>query len=210
MAKFYEDYCDRACGHLKLSERRCFRNECHLKNFFDELLLKIPKDTMLSLSDTIRALQLENDLRNTRYGSLIKQVNLKGPTLLINFDDSVLSAEDKIKLNFVNPDEVLIISAYRILVTNPQIHEFKLSCALKNLPEVNLVTTRHRLIELISHSGMSEIKRDWNAIWNYFRPVLNNPEFADKVRQFLNGYSNDNPIEIQSQESPGWLNKFLK
>lgn len=210
MAKVYEDYCNRVCGHLKLSERRCFRNECHLKNFFDELLLKIPKDTMLTLSDTIRALQLENDLRNTRYGSLIKQVNLQGSALAIHFDDSVLSDEDKIKLNFVNPDEVLIISAYRILVTNLQINEFKLSCALKNLPDVNLVTTRSRLIELISHEGMIEIKKDWNAIWNYFRPVLNNPEFAVKVRDFLNGYSNDNPIEVQNQQSPGWLNKFLR
>ncbi len=210
MAKVYEDYCNRVCGHLKLSERRCYRNECHLKNFFDELLLRIPKDAMMSLSDTIRALQLENDLRNTRYGSLIKQVTLKGPALSISFDDSILSEEDRIKLNFVNPEEVLIISAYRILVNNPHVSEFKLSCSLKNLPEINLITTRHRMIELVSHQGMSEIKRDWNAIWNYFRPILNNPDFAAKVRNFLNGYSNENPVEAQSQQSPGWLGKFLK
>lgn len=210
MAKVYEDYCNRVCGHLKLSERRCFRNDCHLKNFFDELLLKIPKDTMTSLSDTIRGLQLENDLRSTRYGSLIKQLQLQGSTLSVSFDDSVLSEEDKIKLNFVNPDEVLIISAYRVLVNNPQVNEFKFSCVLKNLPETNLVTTRHRLIELVSLEGMSEIKKDWNAIWNYFRPVLNNPEFATKVREFLNGYSNENPIELQRQQSSGWLNKFLR
>ncbi len=210
MPKIYEDYCNRVCGHLKLSERRCFRNECHLKNFFDELLLKIPKETMLSLSDTIRALQVENDLRDTRYGSLIKQINLQGSALSINFDDSVLSDEDKMKLNFVNPDEVLIISAYRILVKSPQINEFKLSCSLKNLPEINLVTTRQRLIELISYEGLREIKADWKAIWNYFRPVLNNQEFATKVRNFLNGYSNDNPIEFQNRQSSGWLNRFLR
>lgn len=210
MAKVYEDYCNRVCGHLKLSERRCYRNECHLKNFFDELLLRIPQDAMMSLSDTIRALQLENDLRNTRYGSLIKQVCLKGSALSVSFDDAILSDEDKIKLSFVNPDEVLVISAYRILVNNPHVNEFKLSCNLKNLPEVNLVTTRHRLIELISHEGMTAIKRDWNAIWNYFRQILNDPVFATKVREFLNGYSNENPVKIQSQQTQSWFGKFLK
>ncbi len=211
MAKVYEDYCNRVCGHLKISERRCYRNECHLKNFFDELLLRIPKDAMMTLSDTIRALQIENDLRNMRYGSLIKQVNVQGSAISISFDDSTLTPEDRIKSNFANPDEILVISAYRILISNPQINEIKFSCTLKNLPEVNLITTRERLIELITHQGMSSIKQDWNNIWNYFRPILNNPDFATQVRNFLNGYSNESPIKPeQSHQTSGWLNKFIR
>ncbi len=59
MAKIYEDFCQRNCGHLKISERRCYRGECFLKNFFDEVLLKIPQETMVSLSQALHAIRIE-------------------------------------------------------------------------------------------------------------------------------------------------------
>ncbi len=206
MAKIYEDFCQRNCGHLKISERRCYRGECFLKNFFDEVLLKIPEETMVSLSQALHAIRIEEVLRKTRYSSLIREVKVQGKSVTLFFSDEGLSPDDQLKVRYLNPEEVVIITLYKVLTTAPQIQEVKIHVKISNHPEVNIITSRERAIELIGSEGMIAIKRDWNKIWDYFKPLASNPTFSSKVRSFLNGYSHENPLK---GKRGNWLGRFM-
>jgi hypothetical protein len=206
MAKIYEDFCQRNCGHLKISEKRCYRGECFLKNFFDEVLLKIPQETMLSLSQALHAIRIEEVLKKTRYGSVLKEVKVEGRAVSLLFSDENLPQDNHLKVRYLNPEETAIISLYKVLTTAPQIEEVKIYVRLSSHPEINIVTNRQRAIELIDVEGMSAIKKDWNKIWDYFKPLASNPTFSSKVRSFLNGYSNENPVKSRTG---GWLGRFM-
>ncbi len=122
------------------------------------------------------------------------------------FSDEGLSPDDQLKVRYLNPEEAAIITLYKVLTTAPQIQEVKIHVKLSNQPEINIVTSRQRAIELIDSEGMIAIKKDWNKIWDYFKPLASNPTFSSKVRSFLNGYSNENPLKGRTG---GWLGRFM-
>lgn len=211
--KIYEDFCQRTCSHLKLSERRCYRGDCYLKNFFDEILLKIPQETMLSLSEALHGIRIDDVLKKSRYGIVLRDVRVEGKTIYLVFDDSELDESNKLKARYLNPEEVVIMTIYKVILTAPNIQEVKVRCSLSTSPEFTVSTTRQRAVELLGHQGMAAIKRDWNSIWDYFKPILKDNNFASKVRSFLNSYTNENPLSGKTtgeeRKSSGWLGKFV-
>ncbi|MCK4778287.1 MAG: hypothetical protein KAS39_07880 [Actinomycetia bacterium] len=210
MKNLYDDYCRKVCGHLKVSQRQCFSGGCNLKNFFDGTLMNIPQDTMNAISTIIHTVKLEDSIKSSRYGSMLKELNLNGNKAELKFSDEDLSQNDKLKLKNVNPDEILILSLYRVVITSPSIRQIKIVSKLINHPEVFIDTNRERAIKLIGPDGISSIKKTWSSIWDYFKPLLKDATFATNVRRFLNELTQENPISQGPTSPTGWMGKVLR
>ncbi len=209
MTKIYEDFCERNCGHLKHSEKLCSQGRCYLKNFFDEFSLKIPQEIMTTLSDVLHSIRIKEEIKKTtRYGLVLSDVEVHGLTCHLYFTDKNVSPEEKIKLRALKIEELAILPCYKVFLSNPHIMEVKVKIAIENLPEITSSAIRERAIKLISPEGMAAIKRDWKNIWDFFRPVLTDSNFATRVRSFLGGYSDENPIG-KPPTPGGWLGKVF-
>lgn len=208
LKKFYEDYCAKACGEHRPSERLCFKGVCHLKNFMESTLLKIPEETMRTISDTLHLMRLEVEIKQSRYGPALASLNIKGSTCSVVLDDR--HGFDSKKARALNANEAAIITIYKIFTSASHIQEVKMECRINDQPEVVLQVSRTRAESLIGPEGMNAIKRDWHAIWDYLRPVVNQPEFAAEVKLFLTGATDQNPLrQARPANETSWLKRVF-
>lgn len=208
LRKFYEDYCAQVCGSLRPSERLCYKGICHLKNFMESTLLKMPQDTMGTISDALHLMRVEEELKSSHYGSALASLNIRGATCSIVLDSR--HGLNPAKARTLRADETALITIYKIIFSAAHIQEVKMECRIEDQPEVVLTVDRRRAESLIGPEAMTAIKRNWNNIWDYLRPVVDQPELAAATKNYLSGVSDHNPIQRSgSKDETSWFKKVV-
>ena len=75
--------------------------------------------------------------------------------------------------------------------------------------DLTMVSARSRAVALVGETGLDLIARDSKTFWNYFRPMVTDDRFAEKVFKYLSGEENDAPAlvhraNLESQQGAGF------
>lgn len=188
--KEYETYC-----RLRCKERRC--DECHLRVFMDAYIASQPegggRGGALIGAGTAAApggveSKIEDLIKQTKGGDILEGVQLAGRKVTIRFQGSPL-------LKAVG---IAVSAVIRIFANFPIIAEIDLA-----IGDLAMRAQRARAVNLVGETGLDTISRDSKAFWNYFRPMVTDDRFAEKVFKYLSGEENDAPALVHraNQES---------
>lgn len=200
----YVAFCSTRC-----KEKRC--EACSLRQFMDAYLAMVgevgagepgmPPPTMASprapglvgggSAGPVEA-KIEDLIKQTKGGDILDGVRLEGRRVIIRFRGSAL-------LKAVG---IAISAIIRIFANFPIIWEVDLA-----IGDLKLVTDRQRAVALVGASGLDIIARDSKTFWNYFRPMVNDDHFAERIFKYLAGEENDAPAlvhqaNLESQQGP--------
>lgn len=188
--KEYETYC-----RLRCKERRC--DECHLRVFMDAYMASQPKEggpgpALIGAGAAAAPggveSKIEDLIKQTKGGDILEGVQLAGRRVTIRFQGSPL-------LKAVG---IAVSAVIRIFANFPIIAEIDLA-----IGDLAMRAERGRAVNLVGETGLDLISRDSKAFWNYFRPMVTDDRFAEKVFKYLSGEENDAPALVHraNQES---------
>lgn len=194
--KEYETYC-----RLRCKERRC--DECHLRVFMDAYIASQPEGggpgSALIGAGAAPApggveSRIEDLIKQTKGGDILEGVQLAGRKVTIRFQGSPL-------LKAVG---IAVSAVIRIFANFPIIAEIDLG-----IGDLAMRAERGRAVNLVGETGLDLISRDSKAFWNYFRPMVTDDRFAEKVFKYLSGEENDAPAlvhraNLESQQPAGF------
>jgi hypothetical protein len=196
--KEYLNYCNMRC-----QDKRC--GECPLRGFMDAYLAMAgedpaaapptaaPRPVAQSAPGPVES-KIEDLIKQTKGGEILEGVKLEGRKVIVRFKGSAL-------LKAVG---IAISAVIRIFSNFPIIWEIELT-----IGDLQMHTQRPRATDLVGDAGLDLIGRDSKAFWNYFRPMVNDDKFSEKVFKYLGGEDNDAPAlvhqaNLQSQQNPGF------
>jgi hypothetical protein len=172
----------------------------------ESTLLKMPKDAMGTISDALHLMRLEEEIRASHYGPALASLNVREGSCSVVLDDRY--GLDPAKAKTLNASEAAIITVYRIFFSAAHLQEVKMECRIDNQPELILTVERKRAESLIGPDGVTAVRRNWQSIWDYLRPIIKQPEFAIAVKNYLSGASEHNPINAGTYaDDTNWLKK---
>lgn len=200
----YLSYC-----RLRCKERNC--QTCHLRAFMDVYLASLGPDAKAQRGTVYGMVgggkapggvgaagavesKIEDLIKETKGGDILEGVRLEGRQVVIRFQGSPM-------LKAVG---IAISATIRIFANFPIINEIDLG-----IGDLSMLAQRRRAIELIGDTGLDSIARDSKLFWNYFRPMVSDDRFAEKVFKYLAGEDNDAPAlvhqaNLDSQQSFGF------
>jgi hypothetical protein len=197
--KEYLSYCNSRC-----QDKRC--DQCPLRAFMDAYLAMAgaPAEGAEATPATARApmagvagpveSKIEDLIKQTKGGEILEGVRLEGRKAIVRFRGSAL-------LKAVG---IAISAVIRIFSNFPIIWEIELS-----IGDLQIHTQRPRAVDLVGEAGLDMIARDSKAFWNYFRPMVNDDKFSERVFKYLGGEDNDAPAlvhqaNLQNQQPGGF------
>jgi hypothetical protein len=127
--------------------------------------------------------KIEDLIKETKGGDILEGVQLSGRRVVIRFTGSPL-------LKAVG---IAISAAIRIFANFPIIAEMDLA-----IGDLQMVAQRSRAVDLVGDQGLDNIARDSRAFWHYFKPMVSDDRFAEKVFKYLGGEDNDAPSLVHT------------
>lgn len=174
---------------MRCKDKRC--EECTLRAFMDAYIALAGErpDDAGALLDRPAATaapaipgpvegKIEDLIKQTKGGDILEGVRLEGRKLVVRFKGSAL-------LKAVG---IAVSALVRIYANFPIIWEIDLQ-----IGDLAMVTNRERVVALVGDTGLELISRDSKVFWDYFRPMVTDDHFAEKVFKYLSGEENDAP-----------------
>lgn len=172
-------------GFEVFCQLRCENKLCHLCRLRD-FMKKTAFDGGIFSAETSPGLndRLITAIRSTRTGDRLIGVGSQGRYARIDYAPS---GEFKTV-------PTMISTVLRLLILFPV-----LSIVEVRVAKERLLTERERAEQLISGEVIDAVKEDPKTFWDYFRPLLTDDAFADKLYRYLSGENNDAPLAAKKE-----------
>lgn len=173
----FEAFCQMRCEN-----KLC--HQCHLKKFVESS----PTSNESTIASPGLNEKLINAIRSTRTGEHLTGVGSQGRFARILYRQSP---------DF-KPLPMLISTVLRLIILFPILSLIEVQTG-----DYKLLSDRERAEQLLSGEVIEAVKQDQKAFWDYFRPLLTDDLFAEKIFRYLSGENNDAPAAAKKARIRG-------